>query len=936
MILGVLVCMSIPPALADSKPDLICHSSNPKECYPRVFQPTDEFQIVHDDQELPKGLHVRLNIWTGKKEAKFNVPGEGDPALEGLPVDQAIVVVEPQQPDAPRVPKGAPEYEPVGKVKEPSQHESESFSSIMKALGSGVKPDNHVFDEALEALEELSHDIYYGLKIAEDMDVVKALFCLMADQKAPGSEGFTPRDQQAASILASALQNNPPALEQVAKVWPKLVDHKCPGNDKILRETLYSSFIPASNVDPAGAKLSASRVKAKVSTINGLIKGGSIRSEFLNNGGMEGLLKILVPEEKEWAGAQRKVGQLVLDNFLDEDMGAELEQWPKVPKLSDERNKAMLVFDCGAVIAVARSTKICLLHVNLNAPPTTSISTISNTTSPTSLLSSPAMSPPSPPPQTPPTLQIRAHATKGRALHATQRFAPGATIHAFTHPTLLLPSLTHLALVCSYCLRPGDPRACSRCRAAYYCDAACQGAAWRAVHARECKALRQRRLGGRPGAELPTPVRALLQALLVSEVGGVLHGLEGHARRRRADGGAVWRDLEMMGMAGCAFAGRPAGEDEVRSAVELLCKIQTNAFHRYDADLGQVGIFLEPTLAMANHSCVPNAMVQFVGRTAVLRAERPIDAGEEIKISYTDYTYPLSKRKEALSPYCFECSCPRCKDNLNVYEVCAASRGITPPGLGLEPASPKAQDHPAVADPTKQALAKASGESATRSTEARASPESLPERRNRLLSQYRDRRDLISGELWAVTPVPQVLTEISILYAEEGSFPFALAMACLVATKCDPYRYMAHFHPARAKNIFMIAKLLANTAEGTAALSNSVKSVASKANLVQQAQELLQGIDQVSLCQMLLITVLRSAPVGHAAEWELAVAAREILRDIGQLPGRDKELSLIESWIQDPASDQSKAFFDYAVLQQVDALASLGQAVLKVDFDASA
>lgn len=52
-------------------------------------------------------------------------------------------------------------------------------------------------------------------------------------------------------------------------------------------------------------------------------------------------------------------------------------------------------------------------------------------------------------------------------------------------------------------------------------------------------------------------------------------------------------------------------------------------------DLGQVGIFLEPTLAMANHSCIPNALVQFMGRKAILRAEMPIKAGDEIEISYT-------------------------------------------------------------------------------------------------------------------------------------------------------------------------------------------------------------------------------------------------------------------------------------------------------------
>lgn len=201
-----------------------------------------------------------------------------------------------------------------------------------------------------------------------------------------------------------------------------------------------------------------------------------------------------------------------------------------------------------------------------------------------------------------------------------------------------------------------------------------------------------------------------------------------------------------------------------------------------------------------------------------------------------------------------------------------------------------------------------------------------------LLAQYRDCRGLVAGELWAVTPVPQVLTEISIYYAEQGNFASALAVACFVATMCDPYRYVAYFHPVRANTIFMMAKLLANTAEETAALSSSVSAVATQANLGQKVQETLQNIDQVSLCQMLLTIVLRLAPAGHAAEWELAVAARGMLRDIEQLPGREKELSLIVAWVQNPASDQSNAFFEYAVIQQVDALASLGRAVLETDF----
>lgn len=37
---------------------------------------------------------------------------------------------------------------------------------------------------------------------------------------------------------------------------------------------------------------------------------------------------------------------------------------------------------------------------------------------------------------------------------------------------------------------------------------------------------------------------------------------------------------------------------------------------------------------MINHSCVPNAMVQFGGRTATLRSATFINPGDEIEISY--------------------------------------------------------------------------------------------------------------------------------------------------------------------------------------------------------------------------------------------------------------------------------------------------------------
>ncbi|PHH63790.1 hypothetical protein CDD81_5447 [Ophiocordyceps australis] len=326
------------PLEADA--DLICHTSNPKDCYPRVFVATKEFQTVHDDQELPKGLHVRLDIWTGKKEAKINVPDEKDPALEGLVGDKAVLVVEPdeQVDQRPLLPKDAPKYEPVGKIKKPDQ-DAELFATAMNVLKQGASAGDGAFDGALEALQELSHDIYYGYAMMGDSAIAQKLFCLMAGQDARQTDaGFVARDGQAASILAGALRNNPAALREVMKMWPELKQHACPLSATAhLGDTLFWNLVPSGHVDAERAIAARLLAKAKISVMNGLLKDGSIRRHFLDSGVMSGLVEVLVPEGDEWDDVQRKAGQLALEHFLDTDMGAELGQWPRVAKVSHEQ-----------------------------------------------------------------------------------------------------------------------------------------------------------------------------------------------------------------------------------------------------------------------------------------------------------------------------------------------------------------------------------------------------------------------------------------------------------------------------------------------------------------------------------------------------------------------------------------------------------------------
>ncbi|TQV95763.1 MYND finger protein [Cordyceps javanica] len=300
-----------------------------------------------------------------------------------------------------------------------------------------------------------------------------------------------------------------------------------------------------------------------------------------------------------------------------------------------------------------------------------------------------------------------------------------------------------------------------------------------------------------------------------------------------------------------------------------------------------------------------------------------------------DCTSSLGRRKAALAPYNFECHCRRCAQDLCVYQASAHYRDFALNDDSILGDGTKLQTHPAVSTPEKQATARAAAQ-----LHFRPMLTELSDRWPVLSKQLSDCKSLVAAELWAVTPLPQTLTELAIYYAEKQDYASALAVAALVARDCDPYRFPAPFHPVRAKNVFMMVKLLSNTAADTAlaeqqqggrAVQIPARAMES-ADVGRRLRDALRDIDQVSLTQMLLFMVLDTAPPPHLAEWELAQQAREVMAGIVELKGRDQELSLIGLWRKDPKSDRAQAFFEYGVGQQVDILADLGRDVLKEEF----
>lgn len=73
------------------------------------------------------------------------------------------------------------------------------------------------------------------------------------------------------------------------------------------------------------------------------------------------------------------------------------------------------------------------------------------------------------------------------------------------------------------------------------------------------------------------------------------------------------------------------------------------------------GTALIRSVAKINHSCRPNVKVEASqDNKSLLRAARPIKAGEEMRICYIDDSLQVTARRKKLREYGFECLCERC------------------------------------------------------------------------------------------------------------------------------------------------------------------------------------------------------------------------------------------------------------------------------------
>lgn len=208
---------SAPAFSPPASTELICHTTHASECYPAIFQPTEHFRCIHDDQKIPPGLHVRMNLATGLKEARLNVPEPpGTPHAD-------LVIIDDLSP-RPRI----EEDEPVAEVPElqdqsnpdtgyergpylPAAFDAEDsfiYSSSIATLHTTTELSTTDLP-ALSDLQDLAHSIHWGAALARDTAVSQRLVSAID----PGSAASAEVRSAATLLLGTAIHSNPDALD---------------------------------------------------------------------------------------------------------------------------------------------------------------------------------------------------------------------------------------------------------------------------------------------------------------------------------------------------------------------------------------------------------------------------------------------------------------------------------------------------------------------------------------------------------------------------------------------------------------------------------------------------------------------------------------------------------------------------------------------------
>ncbi|KAL7118032.1 hypothetical protein ACP275_03G110200 [Erythranthe tilingii] len=258
---------------------------------------------------------------------------------------------------------------------------------------------------------------------------------------------------------------------------------------------------------------------------------------------------------------------------------------------------------------------------------------------------------------------------KGRCIFTTRDFSPGEVIISQS-PFVAVPNVYEESpeSKCEWCFSSSNIKACSACHAVWYCSTTCQKSDWK-LHRGECKSLskveKERLKYLTPMIRLMVKLHTRLKLeneknfpATATDNSKLLEALGSHMSD--VDQKQVVNYTQMAALVN-AILQWPASEINIKEIAENFSKLSCNSHTIIDSQLLAIGTGLYPVISLTNHSCVPNSVLLFEGRLAVIRAMEHMPKDTEVLTSYIDTAGSTVTRQKALKEkYFFTCSCPRC------------------------------------------------------------------------------------------------------------------------------------------------------------------------------------------------------------------------------------------------------------------------------------
>ncbi|KAE9609001.1 hypothetical protein Lal_00020505 [Lupinus albus] len=255
---------------------------------------------------------------------------------------------------------------------------------------------------------------------------------------------------------------------------------------------------------------------------------------------------------------------------------------------------------------------------------------------------------------------------KGRSLFVTRDFYPGEVIIC-QEPYVCVPNNSSSSQVrCDGCFTATNLRKCSRCRVVWYCGSTCQKSEWK-LHRLECEAFSRLDMDKR---QFVTPsIRLMLKLYIRRKLQSekiilstamdnydLVQALVAHMSEITEEQLVLYAQ-----MANLVHLILQWPEINIKEIAEIFSKFACNAHTISDSELRPLGTGLYPVISIINHSCLPNSVLVFEGRSASVRAVQHVPKGTEVFISYIETAGSTMTRQKALNEqYLFTCTCPRC------------------------------------------------------------------------------------------------------------------------------------------------------------------------------------------------------------------------------------------------------------------------------------